>query len=626
MKKNYSNFNLTKYKLKKYISSSTFGYAPPIKSNFEQFNKYIKTNMSFYNYSQSSFITNMKQTKLILNKSSTKLKNDENDLNKKNKEGKNILRNIKKNDNNNSKISLSISTPKEKTIYMNPFHSLNILQINNKVRSNIIKLNIKRQKYIFNKSIEDLSNSKINRINSLSRIKISQISPINSNSIFDIHHKNTFSKIPSLRQNSLRTIFKSRMNKNFIFSHMYTRLNASFAHSSKNYPGSREQFTFISNDDINNIYLIGGISCSNECDEIWKYDINYLTWEKIKTKNMTKCRFGHSAILNKNSSKIYIFGGVSKLDIWKNNITQGGEENYGNFEIFDINKKEWLTPVKTKFHPPFRRNHSCELIGNDLVIMLGISKENEVFNDAFVLNISFPRGENERWEEVHMVKDNEGPELFGHSSALVLNEEITEVKKYGLYYIPPEFRRNDYKYGIYVFGGKNKYMGDNYSNDIYLFHIGEDPCWWERLDNIRGNKPSPRYYHSMSYYKPGNFLIIHGGRNTNCLSDTFLFDLTNFQWNKIILTGIDESLILPRYGHQSVICGNQLFIFGGANNGKYIGSSMFVINLIPNVLNMLLLNVISKRNNLDDNSDNTKSKDNKEGTDKKIKIKLPKIQ
>ena len=408
---------------------------------------------------------------------------------------------------------------------------------------------------------------------------------------------------------------------------MYTRLNASFEHRSRNYPESREQFTFISNDDKNNIYLIGGISCINECEQIWMYDINSLSWEKIKSKNLTKCRFGHTVILNKNNTKIYVFGGVSKLDIWKNNITKGGEENYGNLEIFDLIKKEWCNPLKSKFHPSFRRNHSCELIGNDLVILLGISKENEVLNDASALNIALPHNENERWAEVHIAKDNEGPKLYGHTSALVLNEEILRSKKYGIYHFPEEFNLSNNKgkiknSGIYVFGGKNRYTGGSCSNDIYLFHIGQDPCWWEKIENIKGNKPSPRYFHSMSYFKPGNFLIIHGGKNINSLNDTFLFDLTNYQWNKIILSGIDESLILPRHGHQSAICGSQLFIFGGVNNGNYIGSGMFIINLIPNVFNMFLHNMLSKKNDKSENKPNNKEK--KEENDKKVN--LPKIK
>ena len=123
----------------------------------------------------------------------------------------------------------------------------------------------------------------------------------------------------------------------------------------------------------------------------------------------------------------------------------------------------------------------------------------------------------------------------------------------------------------------------------------------------------------MSFYERGNFLIIHGGRNDSlsdniALNDTFLFDLVNYHWNKIILTGIDESLILPRHGHQSAICANQLFIFGGANNGSYIGSSMFIINLVPDTFNFI-------HSNLDDVDINKE-----EDKNNKKKISLPKIK
>ena len=155
MRESYSNFNLSRYKLKRYVSLSDFRYAPPIKSNFEQFNKYIKTNMSFYNISQS---TDTNRAKLSFNKSPIRLEQKEKDFLKKITEEKNNSRTINKNNNlsqntiNNSKelsINTSISTPKELNYYMNPLHSLSILRINNKVRSNIMKLNLKRQQYIY---------------------------------------------------------------------------------------------------------------------------------------------------------------------------------------------------------------------------------------------------------------------------------------------------------------------------------------------------------------------------------------------------------------------------------------------------------------------------------------------
>ena len=159
-------------------------------------------------------------------------------------------------------------------------------------------------------------------------------------------------------------------------------------------------------------------------------------------------------------------------------------------------------------------------------------------------------------------------------------------------------------------------MGGTISNDIYVFHMGREFCWWENLENIKGAKPCPRYFHSMSFYRQKNFLIIHGGKTDSkngdySLNDTFLFDLKAFQWNKIILTGIDESLIKPRYGHQSVICRNQLYIFGGMYNGNYVGSNMLIVNLAPNILNIFLLNDKKKNNNAKGNKKKKKKKGNK---------------
>ena len=205
---------------------------------------------------------------------------------------------------------------------------------------------------------------------------------------------------------------------------------------------------------------------------------------------------------------------------------------------------------------------------------------------------------------------------------MVYDDEIIYKKRFSLYHLPKEYKQKSKdkikNIGIYIFGGKNKFIGGNLSNDIYLLHIGKAPCWWEKIENVKGMKPLPRYFHSMSYYKRGNFLIIHGGKNIYSLNDTFLFDLVNYQWSKIIISGIDHDSIVPRHGHQSAVCGNQLIIFGGVNNGNYIGSSMFIINLIPNVLDLFFVNSNNKEKNDDmKNINNSISNNN---------VNLPKIK
>ena len=64
------------------------------------------------------------------------------------------------------------------------------------------------------------------------------------------------------------------------------------------------------------------------------------------------------------------------------------------------------------------------------------------------------------------------------------------------------------------------------------------------------------------------------------LNDTYIFDLENFDWIKIILySQLPGFKVLNRCGHQSVIYGNKLIIVGGMNNNNYLGSTLFIINL-----------------------------------------------
>jgi hypothetical protein len=269
--------------------------------------------------------------------------------------------------------------------------------------------------------------------------------------------------------------------------------------------------------------------------------------------------------------------------------------------------------------------------------MLGISESNIILNDVYSLNLSFPEGKKEKWNEVHV--DGPGPRLFGHCSSLVVNRDISKDKKFSIYKFPEEeklYRGNNIKdkiklKGIYVFGGKSKYIGNGgISNDLYILLIGSNPCSWHKIDNIKGIKPTPRYFHSMNFYEPGNFLIVHGGRNdykndNYSLNDTFIFDLEYFQWHKVILIGIDKNNILPRCGHQSVISGNQLFIFGGMNNNTFIGSSMFIINLVPDSFHSFMMNNKDDENKQNDiNNDKENVKNSNETLNKQFS--LPKLK
>jgi hypothetical protein len=227
--------------------------------------------------------------------------------------------------------------------------------------------------------------------------------------------------------------------------------------------------------------------------------------------------------------------------------------------------------------------------------MGGINENNEILNDVYSLNLNFPNGIKERWKEVNISTENmETPYLFGHASSLAVQNAVAKCSKFSLYKYPDDERI--YKLGVlidkikikglYIFSGKSRVIGASVlSNELYVLVLGRKPCFWRKLEDAKGIKPTPRYFHSMSYYERGNFLIIYGGRNdlnndSFALNDTFIFDLEFLEWHRVILySNIEGFKVMPRYAHKSVVHNNKLIIFGGMNNQSYIGSYLFIIKL-----------------------------------------------
>ena len=133
--------------------------------------------------------------------------------------------------------------------------------------------------------------------------------------------------------------------------------------------------------------------------------------------------------------------------------------------------------------------------------------------------------------------------------------------------------------GLYIFGGKNK---ENLNDKIIIIKLGKNPLEYKIIEPF-GKGPSGRILSSMNFFEPGNFIIIHGGKNNFCtLNDTFILEVHRMEWLKVNFD-IDNNLIKFRCGHQSVICGNDLIIFGGMDEKNFVGSCLFFINLDPTI-------------------------------------------
>ena len=596
--------------------------------DFGLFTKYIDKQLSFYNLDPKE----LGDTQTIFNKTGMRITINEKPFLRTMK-GRNLMKNLKNvkydpNAENSPFTTISVKN----NYYENPLHSLNILKKNYNIAHDIVKKNLFRQKSVFNETIRKIKLNKIFYKKKMPFMKISTLMPnlkkdyvflslknTNPNNIAN-NDDNNNSKNGENENNNNEKNKQNKTNKyksakhykisSDKFSNPYTKLICYYRYSYKNFPESREQFALLQND--NTLYLIGGKSCLFTQEELWACDLLNISWSKIKSLNGSFVRFGHTAVFDRTCTKIYIYGGRTKYDQFPE--TKFGEKAYGfcGIEYYDFKTKEFGKPVMSyRNQPDNRRNHISELIGSDLVIMGGINENNDILNDVYSLNLNFPNGIKERWKEVDIVNTSnvETPFLFGHASALAVQGAVAKCSKFSLYKYPDD--EKIYKLGVlidkikikglYVFGGKSKAIGTTgLSNDLYVLVVGKKPCFWRKFDDAKGIKPTPRYFHSMSYYERGNFLIIHGGRNdmnndSFALNDTFIFDLEFLEWHRVVLySNIEGFKVMPRCAHKSVVHNNRLIIFGGMNNQNYIGSCLFIIRLDPDSFEKNRFMVISE--------------------------------
>ena len=454
----------------------------------------------------------------------------------------------------NEQSRIKVVVPEQE--YPNPFQSLGVIKANRHLYDEISKDFLYRQSDLFNKKIIDIQKYK-NKFGSV-KIQKTVVSASNNKGLYDI-------PVIDLTE---------KKDKNMGIMHILpqngiVKLFTYYKYPNKNFPEGREQFSLFSRGS--DIIISGGITINMKTLTIWNLNLEKLEWKKININGYSFNRYGHTGVFYQN--KIYFFGG--KIKYQKNSMTCG-------LEVFSFTDNQFTSPSPGKLVPEPRRNHIAELLGNQMFIFGGITNSNEVLNDCFLLNFN-PL----KWYTCVISKYTPGPRLYGHTSCVVIPQFMLKNHKFSIYSYPniEPGKANSLirEKGIYIFGGKSKEEG-GISNQLWILVTGKKPLEWLQPTN-KGKPPSPRYFHSMSFYERGNCLIIHGGRNETlsdnlALNDTFLFDLENFEWLRVELySGIKDFKILNRCGHQSMIYLDKLIILGGMNNNNYLGSTLMIVNM-----------------------------------------------
>ena len=454
----------------------------------------------------------------------------------------------------NEQSRIKVVVPEQE--YPNPFQSLGVIKANRHLYDEISKDFLYRQSDLFNKKIIDIQKYK-NKFGSV-KIQKTVVSASNNKGLYDI-------PVIDLTE---------KKDKNMGIMHILpqngiVKLFTYYKYPNKNFPEGREQFSLFSRGS--DIIISGGITINMKTLTIWNLNLEKLEWKKININGYSFNRYGHTGVFYQN--KIYFFGG--KIKYQKNSMTCG-------LEVFSFTDNQFTSPSPGKLVPEPRRNHIAELLGNQMFIFGGITNSNEVLNDCFLLNFN-PL----KWYTCVISKYTPGPRLFGHTSCVVIPQFMLKNHKFSIYSYPniEPGKANSLirEKGIYIFGGKSKEEG-GISNQLWILVTGKKPLEWLQ-PTTKGKPPSPRYFHSMSFYERGNCLIIHGGRNETlsdnlALNDTFLFDLENFEWLRVELySGIKDFKVLNRCGHQSMIYLDKLIILGGMNNNNYLGSTLMIVNM-----------------------------------------------
>ena len=457
----------------------------------------------------------------------------------------------------------------EQKEYPNPYQSLGIIKHNYHIYNEMSKDFLFRQTGLFNEQIKTVKKHQNLFLTKMPNIHISE--PGSNKDNFDIPVVDMIEDKDKEK--------KDQDNLLPLIPHMGAlRLFAYYRYPNRNFPEGKEQFSIFLKDKEKQIIICGGLSAFMKGMSIWSLDLEKLEWNKVTHNNQSNNRFGHTSIIYQN--KIYLFGGRTK---YGNSFVSPG------LEIFSLNDRTFINiEGESGIVPEPRKNHIAELIGNQMLIHGGINENNQVVGDCYYLNLNLSQL---KWGSCPIIRSTPSPRLYGHSSALVLPKEYYSSNKLSIFNYPDvEFANSRIKEkGIYIFGGKTKEDG-GLSNKLWILILGNKKLKWSNPD-VKGKPPSPRYFHSMSYYDKGNMLIVHGGRNdavseNAALNDTFIFDLENFEWMEVNLYfQLSRFKVLNRCAHKSIVFSNKLIILGGMNNNNYIGSVLFIINLDFNFAN-----------------------------------------
>lgn len=102
---------------------------------------------------------------------------------------------------------------------------------------------------------------------------------------------------------------------------------------------------------------------------------------------------------------------------------------------------------------------------------------------------------------------------------------------------------------------------------LFNLKVVDNEAIWSEI-KVNGDRPGPRYGHSLTFAKP-NLILFGGSNGSDTMNDTWCLNIANnlFQWTKLDISGLIPS---PRVYHSADLCqfggaNGMIIIFGGRN-------------------------------------------------------------
>jgi len=102
---------------------------------------------------------------------------------------------------------------------------------------------------------------------------------------------------------------------------------------------------------------------------------------------------------------------------------------------------------------------------------------------------------------------------------------------------------------------------------LFNLKVVDNDAIWSEI-KVNGDRPGPRYGHSLTFAKP-NLILFGGSNGSDTMNDTWCLNIANnlFQWTKLDISGLIPT---PRVYHSADLCqfggaNGMIIIFGGRN-------------------------------------------------------------